>query len=123
MTIRSLRRAVVRARQALRRGYAGLVGGGDGDEEAYAQLVLTVLREEGPLPLGPLIDHVARRAISGDRRAASEIDIGLWGEQVYHAKIVSVVRKMVGRTLALEGDASSPAVTPVSPAPPLSPAA
>jgi hypothetical protein len=116
MNMRSMRRVVVRGRQALRRGYAGLIGGGDGEEEAYAQLVLTVLREEGPLALGPLIEHVAQRAMNGDRRAGSEIDIGLWGAQVYRAKIVSVVRKMVGRTLALEGDESSPAVTPVAPA-------
>ena len=111
--MRSVRRVVLRGRQALRRGYAQVFGTGD-EDEAYAQLVLAVLKENGPLPLGLLIDRAAERAMQRDRRGGSEIDIGLWGAQVYRAKIRSVITRMVGRMLALEGDAGAPAVVPVA---------
>jgi len=120
MNVRLLRRAMALGRRALRRRYAGLVGAGGGvaggEDEAYAQLVLAALREKGPLPLGPLIEYVAQQAMRADRRAAGEIDIGVWGSQVYRTKIAEVVRRMVGRSLALEGDESSPAAVPIVPA-------
>jgi hypothetical protein len=116
MNMRSLRRAVVLGRRALRRRSVGLAGGAGHEDEAYAQLVLAALREKGPLPLEPLIEYVAQQAMQADRRAAGEIDIGLWGSQVYRTKIAEVVRRMVGRSLALEGDESSPAATPILPA-------
>ena len=86
------------------------------DDEVYTALVLAVLKEKGPLALRPLIDCVAERAMRVDRRGASDMDIGVWGAQVYRAKIVSVVTKMVGRTLALEGDEFGAAAVPVLPA-------
>ena len=119
MTARPLRRAVVLLRRALRRHFPGPASSGSclgPEDDVYAQLVLAALRERGPLPLEPLIEHVAQQAMQADRRAAGEIDIGLWGSQLYRTRIADVVRRMVGRSLALEGDESSPAAVPIVPA-------
>lgn len=69
----------------------------------YEALVQTALLEAGSLGLNSLIDRVAAEAMRIETiRGAWVSDVGLWGPELFRREAATAVRRMIGRSLALE---------------------
>ena len=69
----------------------------------YEALVQAVLHEAGSLDLNSLIERVATEAMRLETiRGAWVTDVALWGPDLFRREATSAVRRMIGRSLALE---------------------
>jgi hypothetical protein len=101
-----LTRTVVRiALRVLGRGGRSGKSRIDSATDEWERLALLVLREKGPLPLNALIECIADQAMLRDQlEGGGDVDIALWGKGVYRQEAASAVRRMLGRSLVLEGE-------------------
>ncbi len=76
---------------------------------SYEELVLTLLRQRGSLTLTQIVERVAEQAMQDDQcHGAWMSDVMIWGPTLYRREVRAAVRRMLGRSLVLEGDADGP---------------
>lgn len=99
------RRLMMVAREMTRRVLGLVLAGGSvsHDDLDYEALVQLVLHEAGALDLSSLVDRVAAEAMRAEGvRGGWVTDIALWGPSLYRREATLAVRRMIGRSLALE---------------------
>ena len=97
-------RLTVAITRLARRAWRTPLGAAPAEPTSYEALARRVLHEQGPLPLQTLVDCIAERPMRADRlRGASGGDVALWGRELYRREAIEAVRRMFGRSLALQG--------------------
>lgn len=82
----------------------------------FESLVRAVLLETGSLDLNSLIERVAGEAMRIETaRGAWVTDVALWGPDLFRREATAAVRRMIGRSLALESEGAPIAIPVLSP--------
>lgn len=88
-------------------------GASEVDDLSYEDLIRQELGRTDALDLAELIERVALEAMRLEAiRGAWTTDVGLWGPSVFRREAASAVRRMIGRSLALQAE-GTPLAMPV----------